>query len=107
MNHAARAKELQRYVYLKVSGSEGLSFDPESLNVSTGVLATRSWRKGDAAPGRSMPRKFDFWGLDSLIGREAQLSEQVATLFDELSRNWNRLRNAIRQYAPVLQYVVY
>jgi hypothetical protein len=101
------SEELRQYVYLKVAGSKDERFDPLEISRLTGTEPTESWRLGDAHP--KVPgqfRTFDFWKVESPLGRHSDLNRQVNSLFANTDA-WPALVMALSPHNPQLQFVVY
>jgi hypothetical protein len=72
----------QQYAYFTVTGL----FDPIEVTKEVRVEPTESWQQGVVNPRNGRERKFSRWSLESRLSREADLSDHITDVLDQLDK---------------------
>jgi hypothetical protein len=84
----------QQYAYFTVTGL----FDPDEVTKAVGVEPTESWQQGVANPSNGRERKFSRWSLESRLSRDADLSDHIKDVLDQLDKSMDGFKKIVSRY---------
>lgn len=93
------------YAYYALSN---LPCDPDEVTASCGIVPSKTWRAGDLVLEQGIRRyQHNGWRVDSQLGTNANLANQIASVLDRLSPGWECLCQLGQIAEPCMQCVIY
>jgi hypothetical protein len=94
---------LETLVRFRLTGE----FEPDAITQALGLQPTQTWRKDELVPKTIIRRESDGWLIDSGMGKNAWLNEQVTALFKKLEPSWSALEKICSHTQADLSCVIY
>ena len=85
-----------------------LPFDPDEVTATSGIVPSKIWRVGDLVVDQGTRRhRQNGWSVQSGLGTDAALTDQIASVLSRLSTSWEYLCELGRSAQSGLQCTIY